>query len=440
MLVRGGYMYTFHRETKLGTVWRCTNRACSASIKISENHSVRVLHEAAHKCKPNVVKTEIIKTKNLCKEAAANTSTPMPQLFEEVFQPKKDAGYDLLSALPKFKHFSRSLYIVRNRELNVPKTHFAKCEDVIIPFKYTDCFLLFDDDSDPENRIIAFCTETAREAVRNIRTYFSDGTFSSCCKPFYQLYCIHGDVRSDENFTNVVPLIYVLMPNKQERSYERLFIALKKNLPYWNPVTMIVDFEIAVINVIKKMFPHIKLQGCNFHFKQALAKKAHALNMNSINEKRHLALCAALAHVKLEDIEDGWLWIMEDAPQSETVTTFNDYFVSQWLENKNIQFIWNIHGSRHRTINLAEAWHKRLNNMMPQKKPRMLQFLETLKKEADYVDTKIKKLNLAIPSNLRTRRSIAYDRELKTLLENYNNMPLSEFILKISYMQHFKEM
>ncbi|XP_045500699.1 uncharacterized protein LOC123706206 [Colias croceus] len=442
MLLRGGYMYTFHRETKIGTVWRCTDRSCSAIIKISENDtsSIRILHEAAHKCQPNFVKTEIIKTKNLCKKAAVSSSTPMPQLFEEVFKPEKDAGYDLLNALPKFSNFSRSLYNVRNHALNVPKTHFTKCEDVIIPTKYIDGFLLFDDDSDPKNRIIAFCTEAAREVIPNVHTYFLDGTFSSCCTPFYQLYCIHGDVNSDENFTNIVPLIYVLMPNKQERSYERLFISLKEHLPNWAPLTMIVDFEVAVINVIKNVFPGVKLQGCNFHFKQALAKKAHALNMNSIDEKRHLALCAALAHVKKEDIEDAWLCIMEDAPQNEAVTKFNDYFVTQWLENKSIEFIWNVHGYRHRTINLAEAWHKRLNNMMHTKKPRMLQFLETLKKEADYVDVKIKKMKLAIPLNLRTRRSIAYDKELRTILDNYNNMSLAEILKKLSYLQHFKDM
>lgn len=82
-------------------------------------------------------------------------------------------------------------------------------------------------------------------------------------------------MNSDEDFTNVVPLIYVLMPNKQERSYERVFTTLKQNLPRWTPLTMIVDFEIAVINVIRKIFSDVKLLGCNFNFKQALAKKAN---------------------------------------------------------------------------------------------------------------------------------------------------------------------
>lgn len=432
-------MYNFHRATKLGNVWRCTKRSCSATIKIVENTSdIKILHESAHKCQPNLINTEIVTLKNRAMEAAANSCAPMPQIYEETFKAAKDAGYELLNKIPKFSNISRSLYNARNHELNVPKTHFLRCEDVIIPERYAVNFLLFDED--PENRIIAFCTETVREIIPNLQTFFMDGTFSSCCTPFYQLYCIHGDVNSDENFSNIVPLIYVLMPNKQERSYEQLFTSLIQKLPNWKPITMIVDFETAVINAIKKTFPDVILIGCNFHFKQALAKKAHALQLNDIEEKRHLAMCAALAHVKKEDVEDAWLHIMEDAPQNEKITKFNDYFVAQWLENPSVQLMWNVHGVRHRTINLAEAWHKRLNNKMGKRKPKLLQFLEILNKEAEYVDWKLKSFQFGIPLKPRTRRSIAYDMELKSILDNYNNMSLAECLQKLSFLQHFRQM
>lgn len=48
--------------------------------------------------------------------------------------------------------------------------------------------------------------------------------------------------------------------------------------------------------------------------------------------------------------------------------------------------MWNVHGARHRTISLAEAWHKRLNNKVGKRKPKMLQFLDIQKKEAEYID------------------------------------------------------
>lgn len=100
--------------------------------------------------------------------------------------------------------------------------------------------------------------------------------------------------------------------------------------------------------------------------------------------------------------------------------------------------MWNVHGARHRTISLAEAWHKRLNNKVGKRKPKMLQFLDILKKEAEYIDWKLKKIKFDISLKMRTRRSIAYDKELKTILDNYDNMSLAEVLKKLSVLQHFK--
>lgn len=38
------------------------------------------------------------------------------------------------------------------------------------------------------------------------------------------------------------------------------------------------------------------------------------------NKRSHLAVCAALAHMKEQNIEDAWLHNMENAPQSEAFT------------------------------------------------------------------------------------------------------------------------
>ncbi|KAL4708234.1 hypothetical protein ACJJTC_013803 [Scirpophaga incertulas] len=168
--------------------------------------------------------------------------------------------------------------------------------------------------------------------------------------------------------------------------------------------------------------------------------RSKILSEGSHEEKRHLAMCAAMAHIKKQDIEDAWLHIMEDAPQNEAVTKFNDYFVAQWLENTSIQFIWNVHEARHRTINLTEAWHKRLNNKIGKRKPKMLHFLDVLKKESEFINWKLQNFRFDIPLKLRTRRSVAFDKALKTILDNYDNMSLAEVLKKLSFMQHFKSM
>ena len=38
-------------------------------------------------------------------------------------------------------------------------------------------------------------------------------------------------------------------------------------------------------------------------------------------------MCAALAHIPITDVEAGFLAIMEDLPQSDKITQFNNYLV-----------------------------------------------------------------------------------------------------------------
>jgi hypothetical protein len=39
--------------------------------------------------------------------------------------------------------------------------------------------------------------------------------------------------------------------------------------------------------------------------------------------------CAALAHLPIDKVEEGWLMIMESVPQNEKLTLFLAYFVEQ---------------------------------------------------------------------------------------------------------------
>lgn len=78
---------------------------------------------------------------------------------------------------------------------------------------------------------------------------FGDGTFH-VPPPFYQLYTIHIDVDSCNEMTNIVPLLYALLPDKSQNTYERLFTLIKdqfgSDIPYYK-----CDFEVAQMNAFK---------------------------------------------------------------------------------------------------------------------------------------------------------------------------------------------
>lgn len=93
--------------------------------------------------------------------------------------------------------------------------------------------------------------------------WFCDGTFSVTPPIFTQLYTIHGVY-----YSNVVPSVYVLLPDKKEQSYRRMFEALKSLKPNLCPKTIMVDYEKTAINAIKTEFSSSEINGCFFHMSQ----------------------------------------------------------------------------------------------------------------------------------------------------------------------------
>lgn len=86
--------------------------------------------------------------------------------------------------------------------------------------------------------------------------WFCDGTFSSAPTLFYLVYTIHA-----VQCSNVLPSVYVLLPDKKEKPYRRmLFQALKSITTGLCPKTIMVDFEKAAMNAINYEFPETEVK------------------------------------------------------------------------------------------------------------------------------------------------------------------------------------
>ncbi|CAG4969240.1 unnamed protein product [Colias eurytheme] len=107
--------------------------------------------------------------------------------------------------------------------------------------------------------------------------------------------------------------------------------------------------------------------------------------MEHEESSNHVKQCIGLAFLPKQDIEDGWLHIMENSFDDEAMTKFNDYFVTQWLEYPDL--IWCCHNERHRTTNLAESWNGRFNKVIG-KNPSLLLFLQTIGNDTCHFDIK----------------------------------------------------
>jgi len=104
------------------------------------------------------------------------------------------------------------------------------------------------------------------------KTLFMDGTFKSVPKIFLQLYTIHFIY-----FEVVFSVIYALLPNKSETTYNRmngLLIAKANSLgKCLLPTNFQLDFEITMLNTIKNKYPDAQIRGCFFHYTKACFNK-----------------------------------------------------------------------------------------------------------------------------------------------------------------------
>ena len=96
----------------------------------------------------------------------------------------------------------------------------------------------------------------------------SDGTFrtapSTATGRFYQNLMLHCKFEG-----HVLPFFKVIMTGKSGALYKAVFHKIKEELPDTvNPETIMCDFETALQNGLKEIFPEAVVTGCWFHFSQ----------------------------------------------------------------------------------------------------------------------------------------------------------------------------
>lgn len=131
-----------------------------------------------------------------------------------------------------------------------------------------------------------------------------------------------------------VPLLYVLMTDKLEKSYDEIFSVLQRLQPKLNPTDVTVDFEKAAINSINKAFPMAEVHCCRFHFGQNIYRHVQQVGLQSVYRSDddfafEIKLLTALSFVPPENVIDAYNELMKtpfysensDSPYKKTNTT-----------------------------------------------------------------------------------------------------------------------
>ena len=122
-------------------------------------------------------------------------------------------------------------------------------------------------------RHLVFATNQQLQQLVQAKNWYVDGTFKLCRQPFSQLFTINAFVRSGEQ-AKQVPLLFVVMSGKRKRDYRAVLREVLSLLPSPPAVRKItLDFERALWTVFRELLPDVSLQGCLFHWTQALWRK-----------------------------------------------------------------------------------------------------------------------------------------------------------------------
>lgn len=312
----------------------------------------------------------------------------VPTIYNKAMAEMNNSDVSNIVQLPQFNNIKSSLYRHRNKTAELPKISCCEAEEVEIPARYQE-FLMADYRHEGV-RIIIFCSKKSRELIKKVKDFFSDGTFKSCPACFKQMYVIHGDLGSDREATNIVPLMYCLMNKMTCKAYTTLFDIIKSQISEWEPLQFKTDFENAAIKAIKKSFPNTAISGCYYHYNKSIWKKAKQLGLTQRSEKirrREIELSAVLPLLPRTELLNGWKYITRHETQDHQLLKFRSYMKKQWIKSDSLEIL-SVYGQRHRTNNFLEGWHNKLNKAMGKKNPNIMHFLNIIEEDASLVNVK----------------------------------------------------
>ncbi|KRY52797.1 hypothetical protein T03_5325 [Trichinella britovi] len=216
--------------------------------------------------------------KALLKKRSAEETKPIPAIYDEEASAASavpsTSGHFLL-----FKRVKSTMYSHRAKRYPKLPSHRRDLQ-IPVPFRTTKAgedFLLWECAS---KHILIFSTADKIRLLAAMKTWAMDGTFKVVRQWYQQLFTIHAFAAG-----KLVPAVYCLCTGKDIGTYGFIFQALLNKVAVLevnlNPQTIICDFETALIPAIQGYLPNTRVQGCYFHFCQAVHRKVGELGLKA---------------------------------------------------------------------------------------------------------------------------------------------------------------
>ena len=123
---------------------------------------------------------------------------------------------------------------------------------------------------------------------------------------------------------------------KHKTSYQTVLQWLHIRCPLLDPTLIITDFEKAELWTCKRVYPSVRIQGCNFHYNQLQLKQFRKISDYHSNEvlRIHLRCVYGLPFIPLTDLMAAWtelkaaIW---SCCQTPAISAYITYFEKNWI-------------------------------------------------------------------------------------------------------------
>ncbi|CAG8559248.1 10972_t:CDS:2 [Dentiscutata heterogama] len=433
-----GYLLIKEQNRKNTYYWCCEERKsgnCKGrAVTVFDNGQHYLKKFKKHNHSPRTGRKDVVKLISNIKQQAKNTRDKPSQIIQNNLA---NVSEGIIPYIPSYEALRSTIKRARRTESTLePKS----LDEIDIPTSL--CFTLSGDLFFLKNAIVDQEGYLLFSTIKNIRYlsqatfWLMDGTFKIVPKLFYQLYTIHAPVGATSN-CRILPLVYVLMTNKNEELYQQLFqdlneIAEENNIAL-SPSIIITDFERASINASRNEFPDTTNKCCFFHLGQSGWRKIQKVGLaNQYGDDDNLSLrlrqLFALAFLPANEIPSAFIILKQHMPSitSEVVEWFEFTYVLGKPRRE-------LQDGVPRTQNKVEAWHHRFGTLVGRLHVGVYTIIQEFQKEQQFVELEVERIIRGDPQPKRRQQIIDQEQRIMEIVNNRTNLTVMNYLRGIAY-------
>lgn len=454
MFVYEGFIFLFDKYNKDRSIkfWRCKLKTkCNARLHTNADNDnvIKFINKHSHGSDADKVKSTIIL--NSIKSTALETTKSPAAIINQTLQQHNSS--EIPATFPTKYAIKKMINRSRNDHNSTPAQPTKRMRITLPPqyqyYKYADDeeepFVLWDSGAQDANRIIIFGRTSNKEWINKTQSLYIDDSIFINSSLFTQIYIILAD---REGF--VLPILYALLPNKDEDTFRRLFQCITDLWPDLNPLSCSLGLEQTGLEAVRSFFSNCTIMCSLYHLKKEIKLKLreeHLLDFYNTDPKFALTtrMIVALAYVPINDLETALDALIAEVSVEliPIVNWFKDKYMGRYFiqQNKPTAVFapenWSVFEktllNQDYKHNYVEATHRRLQAELElEKTPTLWKVIDGIRAVQKDCDNKFEQFVCGKQGSEECDKHVYADKRILEIVLSYGNRTIIEYLRDIS--------